>query len=256
MDLFDVFILSVVEGVSEFLPISSTGHLILASDILGIKPNSFSTTFNIAIQLGAIMSVVYLYFKKLVNDLSLLKKLFVAFLPSVVVGFLFYPLIKNFFLESTLVTTIALFLGGIVLLMIEKVRKEPSNKEIDFSKINYRNALLIGFFQSVSVIPGVSRAAATIIGGLSLGLNRSTATEFSFLLAIPTMFAATFYDIYKTGSSITTQGYHLILFGMLLSFVFSLVTVKFLINFVKRNSFSAFGVYRIIVAAIFYLLYL
>ena len=200
MSLVHVFILSLVEGITEFLPISSTGHLILASRLLGIYTTEFTKTFEIAIQLGAIMAVVFLYFKKFTQSVDLYKKLFIAFIPTAVVGFILYPFIKGYLLGSSQVVVWSLFLGGIVLILFEKYHKptvhpaSPAGRR-SLSTVHY---FVIGLFQSISVIPGVSRAAATIIGGLLTGLKRETATEFSFLLAVPTMFAATSLDIYNS----------------------------------------------------------
>ena len=206
MNFLHVLILSIVEGLTEFLPISSTGHLILTSKLLDIQPTSFVKTFEIVIQLGAIMAIVVLYFKKLVTSLDLLKKLFVAFLPTVVIGFVLYPFIKSFLLGSSSVTLWALFLGGIVLILLEKFLPNLHIPHSDLREPTYKQAFLIGIFQSFSIIPGVSRAAATIMGGLLTGLNREMAVEFSFLLAVPTMFAATIFDIYKSRQTITTGG--------------------------------------------------
>ena len=182
MNLVHVFILSLVEGITEFLPISSTGHLILASKLLGIMESNFTKTFQISIQLGAIMAVVFLYFKKFTQSLDLYKKLLVAFIPTAIVGFFLYPFIKGYLLGSSQVVVWSLFLGGIAIILFEKYHK-PIKPRV----LTTKHYFLIGVFQSFSVIPGVSRAAATIIGGLLTGLNRETATEFSFLLAVPTM---------------------------------------------------------------------
>lgn len=255
MNLIHVFILSLIEGFTEFLPISSTGHLILASKLLNIEPTSFTKTFEIVIQLGAILAVVVLYFKKLVTSLNLLKKLAVAFVPTAIVGFTLYPLIKNVLLGSSAITLNALFWGGIALIGIEWFLKRYKDKKIiGYKEPTYKQALIIGTFQSLSVIPGVSRAAATIVGGLLTGLNRPTATEFSFLLAVPTMFAATALDIYKSKEMIAQGGFLTLFVGTVLSFFFAIIAVKFLIGFVKKHDFTAFGIYRIALAVLFWLL--
>ena len=245
MSFLHVLVLSIVEGLTEFLPISSTGHLILTSKLLGIGTTEFTKTFEIAIQLGAIMAVVVLYFRKL-TDFNLLKKLAVAFIPTAVVGFALYPFIKGFLLGSSTVTLWALLLGGIVLILFRK--DNAKTKEIGI-----RDALVIGAFQSISVIPGVSRAAATIIGGLVSGLDRKAATEFSFLLAVPTMFAATGYDLYKSVGILNSQNLPILALGFVFSFVFAVIAVKFLINYVKSHDFTIFGIYRIALAALFWL---
>lgn len=249
MSLVHVFILSIVEGVTEFLPISSTGHLILASRLLGISATDFTKTFEIAIQLGAIMAVVVLYFKKFSQSFSLYKKLFVAFLPTAIVGFFLYPFIKGYLLGSSQVVVWSLFLGGIAIILFEKYHKPFKPRPLTI-----RHYFLIGVFQSLSVIPGVSRAAATIIGGLLTGLKRETATEFSFLLAVPTMFAATTLDIYKSRQILMSGDLLSLLIGTFLSFVFAMLAVKFLIGYVKKHNLMTFGIYRIILAIAFWVL--
>lgn len=253
MSLIHVIILSAIEGLTEFLPISSTGHLILASNLLGMTASSFQKTFEIVIQLGAILAVTTLYFKKLISSLSLIKKLITAFIPTAAVGLVLYPFIKGVLLGSSAVTLNALFWGGIAIIGVEWFLKKKKANVKEVSKISYRNALIIGTFQSFSVVPGVSRAAATIIGGLLTGLDRGTATEFSFLLAVPTMFAASALDIYKSRDVIAQGGYMTLIIGTVLSFFFALIAVKFLINFVKKHDFTAFGIYRVILSAIFWL---
>jgi undecaprenyl-diphosphatase len=254
MNLIHVFILSLIEGLTEFLPISSTGHLILASKLLNIEPTSFTKTFEIVIQLGAILAVVVLYFKKLITSINLLKKLAVAFIPTAIVGFTLYPLIKDVLLGSSSITLNALFFGGIALIGIEWFLRRKKTQAQEISEVTYKQALIIGTFQSLSVVPGVSRAAATIVGGLLTGLNRPTATEFSFLLAVPTMFAATVLDIYKSHEMIAQGGFLTLFVGTTLSFLFAIVAVKFLIGFVKKHDFTAFGIYRIVLAVLFWLI--
>lgn len=253
MNLIHVFILSLIEGLTEFLPISSTGHLILASKLLNIEPTSFTKTFEIVIQLGAILAVVVLYFKKLISSINLLKKLVVAFIPTAIVGFTLYPLIKNVLLGSSSITLNALFWGGIALIGIEWFLRRKKTQAQEISEVTYKQALIIGTFQSLSVVPGVSRAAATIVGGLLSGLNRPTATEFSFLLAVPTMFAATALDIYKSKEMIAQGGFITLFVGTVLSFFFAIIAVKFLIGFVKKHDFTVFGIYRIILAILFWI---
>lgn len=257
MNLLHVLLLSIVEGLTEFLPISSTGHLILASKLLSIQTTNFTETFNIIIQLGAIFAVVVLYFRKFFN-LKLIKKLIVAFIPTGIVGMLLYPFIKGFLLGSSWVTLNALFWGGVVLIIIEIIIKKVKGKgqeikEIYLEKISYKQAFLIGCFQCLSVIPGMSRAAATIIGGLTVGLNRPTATEFSFLLAVPTMIAASGYDLYKSREFISRGGFLTLTVGTVLSFVFAMIAIKFLIGYVKKHDFKSFGIYRIALSVLYYI---
>lgn len=249
MSLVHVFILSVIEGITEFLPVSSTGHLILAARLLDISTSDFTKTFEIAIQLGAIMAVVFLYFKKFFQNFDLYKKLFVAFIPTAIVGFFLYPFIKGYLLGNSQVVVWSLFLGGIAIILFEKYHK-PFNPQ----PLTIKHYFLIGVFQSLSVIPGVSRAAATIIGGLLTGLKREMATEFSFLLAVPTMFAATALDIYKSRQILMSGNLSALIVGILLSFVFATAAVKFLIGYVKKHNFIAFGIYRIILALLFWML--
>ncbi len=252
MNLFHAFILSAIEGLTEFLPISSTGHLILASKLLGISETNFVKTFEIVIQLGAILAVATLYSKRFLTSFNLIKKLIVAFVPTAIVGFTLYPLIKNVLLGSSAITLNALFWGGVAIIGIEWFIKKYRVQSTKYAEPTYKQALIIGVFQSFSVIPGVSRAAATIIGGLLTGLDRTTATEFSFLLAVPTMFAATALDIYKSRDMLT-QGWALtLLFGTTLSFIFAILAVKFLIGYVKKHDFTVFGIYRIALAILFW----
>jgi len=264
LNLLHVFILALTEGLTEFLPISSTGHMILVSKLLGLTETNFLKTFEIVIQLGAILAVVVLYFKKFVSSWNLIKKLITAFIPTAAVGFVLYPFIKNVLLGSSAVTLNALFWGGIALIAIEWLLKKyhfsiyehSSNVNFqikDTKTISYKQALTIGVFQSLSVIPGVSRAAATIIGGLLTGLDRETATEFSFLLAVPTMFAATGLDLWKSRNMIASAGFLTLFVGTVLSFFFALIAIKFLIAYVKKHDFTAFGVYRIALSLLFWI---
>ncbi len=253
MSFIHVFILSAIEGFTEFLPISSTGHLILASTIMGINETDFVKTFEIVIQLGAILAIVVLYFKKYLSSWDLIKKLFTAFIPTAVVGFILYPFIKQVLLGSSAITLNALFWGGIALIGVEWFLKRKKKPAKNPTEITYNQALIIGTFQSISIIPGVSRAAATIVGGLLTGLDRKTATEFSFLLAVPTMIAATALDIYKSRDMITQGGVLTLFAGSVLSFFFAIIAVKFLVNYVKKHDFTSFGVYRIALSILFWI---
>jgi undecaprenyl-diphosphatase len=253
MNFIHVLILSAVEGFTEFLPISSTGHMILASKLLGIAETDFVKTFEIVIQLGAILAIVVLYFKKFLSSWSLIKKLITAFIPTAVVGFTLYPLIKEVLLGSSSITLNALFWGGIALIGIEWFLRRKKTAVKKTGEITYKQALIIGSFQSISVIPGVSRAAATIIGGLLTGLDRETATEFSFLLAVPTMIAATGLDVYKSRDMITKGGVLTLFVGSVLSFFFAIIAVKFLVNYVKKHDFTSFGIYRIALSILFWI---
>ncbi|HEV09001.1 MAG TPA: undecaprenyl-diphosphate phosphatase [Sulfurihydrogenibium azorense] len=253
MNSLQAFILGVVEGLTEFLPVSSTGHLILASTLMGLQQTDTQKAFEVAIQLGSIMAVVFLYFERL-KDIQLLKKLIVAFIPTGIIGFVLYKLIKSLF--SPFVVVFTLVLGGIILIAIEYYHrnKEYSIKTID--QIDYKKAFLIGLFQSVSMVPGTSRSGATIIGGLLLGLNRKTAAEFSFLLAVPTMFVATFYDVYKNHSNFNVTDWNNLLIGFFTAFVFAILSIKFLLRFVSTHNFIPFGIYRIILGILYYFIVL
>lgn len=252
MDYLQAVILSIVEGVSEFLPISSTGHLILASNLLKIPQSEFVKSFEIIIQLGAILAVVFLYWKKLIN-FKLWPKVIIAFLPTAVVGLTLYKIIKGFLIGNSLITLLALFLGGILLIILEKMYSEKEHHVSKIEEVSNKQAFWIGVCQSVSIIPGVSRSAATIIGGMFLGLKRTTAVEFSFLLAIPTMAAATGLDLVKSNFAFSGNEYMLLGIGLIGSFITALFAVKFLIKFVQTNTFIPFGIYRIVISILFFL---
>lgn len=253
MNLVQTVFLSIVEGITEFLPISSTGHLILVSELLKIEQAEFVKSFEIIIQLGAILAVVVIYFKKLVLSLNfeLYKKILISFLPSTVFGLLFYKLIKTYLIGNSWVVVLSLLIGGIVMILFEKLYKHKERK------INYLSYLYVGLFQVLSMIPGVSRAFATIFGGMVVGMKREEATEFSFFLAIPTMAAASVLDLLKTDLSVWTAGnMQTLTIGFIGSFITAYIVVKWLINFVKKNNFNIFGWYRIVLALLFLLLVL
>lgn len=256
MDIFQAFILGIVEGISEFLPISSTGHLILTTRLLGIPSTEFVKSFEIAIQLGAILSVVVLYWKRFLLDAETLKRVLAAFIPTAIIGFILYKLIKKFLLGNAMVVVVALLIGGILLILFELWHKEKEDSHEDLSTIPLKTAVLIGIFQTLAVVPGVSRSAATILGGLLLGLKRKTVVEFSFLLAVPTMLAATALDLVKSGSSFNGADLAVLGVGFVTSFVVALASIKFLLNYIQRNNFIAFGVYRIVAALLFWFIIL
>lgn len=254
MNLLQALIFGIVEGITEFLPISSTGHLILTAHLMGLTQTEFLKTFQIVIQFGAILSVVFLYWKTLLVNFEALKRIILAFLPTAVLGLLFYKIIKQLFMGSNQVVLWSLFIGGICLIVFELIYKEKDGVVEDIATIPYRTALLIGLFQSIAMIPGVSRSAATIVGGLMLGLKRKTIVEFSFLLAIPTMLAATALDLLKNASAFSSSQINFLSVGFILSFIFALLSVKFLLNFIKHHSFISFGIYRIIIALSFWVM--
>lgn len=248
MNFFHAIILGIIEGVTEFLPISSTGHLILASKILRLASTDFLKSFEIGIQLGAILAVVVIYWRSFFVKFEILKKVIVAFLPTAALGLIFYKVIKQFLLGSEQVVLWALFLGGVFLIIFEIFYREKQGAVEEIEKISWREAFTIGLFQSVAMIPGVSRAAATIIGGLILGLKRKTIVEFSFLLAVPTMAAATGLDLISSGGRFSPDEFGLLAVGFIFSFITALCAIKFFLKFIKNHSFIIFGVYRIILA--------
>lgn len=251
MTFIDAIILGIVEGITEFFPISSTGHLILASTLLKLPETEFLKTFQIVIQLGAIFAIVTLYWRKLFFDRELIKRIVVALLPALGVGFAFYKAIKGLF-GSSLVVVVALFVGGVIMLLFERwYRKERG--VTDLGTMSYRTAFLVGLFQALSAVPGVSRAGATLLGGLYLGMKRTAIVEFSFLLAVPTMVAATTLDILKSDHLFSGANVSLLVVGLITSFTVAILAVKFLLRFVETHTFVAFGVYRILVAALFFL---
>lgn len=254
MDYLQAVILSIVEGFSEFLPISSTGHLILVSDLLKISQTDFVKSFEIIIQLGAILAVVLLYWKTLLKNKAIWLRILTAFVPTAIIGFTFYRLIKGFLLGNTLVTVSALFLGGLALIVLELVYQEKTHHADKIESLTLKQSFLIGLCQSLSIIPGVSRAAATVVGALFVGAKRKTAVEFSFLLAIPTMLAASGLDLVKSNFAFNQKEYLLLLIGFISSFLVAIVTIKFLLKFIQTHTFISFGVYRIILAILFWLL--
>lgn len=251
MDYVQAIVLSIVEGITEFLPISSTGHLILAAKLLNIAQTNFVKSFEITIQLGAIVSVVFLYRRTLLRNIKIWKKILVAFFPTAVIGFILYKLIKELFLGNPSITLAALFAGGIVLILLEVFYKEKEHHIDTIEKLSYKTAFFIGLCQSVSVIPGVSRAAATIMGGLLLGAKRKAAVEFSFLLAIPTMLAATILDLIKTNFSFSSYEYSLLGVGFIGSCIVAILAIKFLLKYIQNHTFIPFGIYRIVLSILF-----
>lgn len=251
MTYFDALILSIIEGVTEFLPISSTGHMILTTKLLGIETTEFVKTFEISIQLGAILAIVFLYWKQYSLNKTVIAKIMTAFLPTAIIGLLMYKVVKSL-LGSSEVTLATLFFGGIALIVLELLYKEKDHHAATIEAISYKNAFLIGLCQSISVIPGVSRAAATILGALFLGTKRKAAVEFSFLLAVPTMAAATGLDLLKANFAFSMNEWSLLGVGFLGAFITALIAVKWFLTFIKTHSFIPFGIYRIILAIVFF----
>jgi undecaprenyl-diphosphatase len=245
MTIWQAIILAIVEGITEFLPVSSTGHMIIASSFMGISHLEFTKMFTVNIQFGAILSVVVLYWKRFFQSTDFYFKLFVAFLPAAVLGFLLNDLIDSM-LENVVVVAISLLVGGIILIFIDRI----ANDETQEREISYFDALKIGFFQCIAMIPGVSRSASTIIGGMLQGLSRKQAAEFSFFLAVPTMAAAGGYKLLKTYDTIQASDIQTLLIGNVIAFVVAMLAIKFFINFLTKYGFKVFGYYRIILGII------
>ena len=289
LDLIKVFILSIVEGVTEFLPVSSTGHLILVNEFVKLEPEKFANAFNVIIQLGAILSVVVLYFRKLnpwdfektqkyfpknyenlngqskiyyrlthphKDTMDLWKRVIIGVIPAGVLGLLLDDIIDAY-LFNPMVVALMLFLWGIGIILLEKKNKNENKKRIDnLSLISYKTAFFVGCFQVLAMIPGTSRSAATIIGAMILGLSRSASAEFSFFLAIPTMLGATLLKVIKNVSGFSGYEWILIIIGMILSFIVAYIVIKKFISYVQKNDFIIFGKYRIGLAIIVFLYFL
>ncbi|MEI8096481.1 MAG: undecaprenyl-diphosphate phosphatase [Candidatus Moraniibacteriota bacterium] len=251
MDFLHALILGIVEGVTEFLPISSTGHMILVSKLLNIPDTEFLKTFEVIIQMGAIFAVVALYWKKLLLDWEIMKRLVVALVPALGVGYLFYASIRKM-LGSESVVLWSLLIGGIVIILVETFKKEKTEMSEDLATLPYKTVFLIGLSQALAVIPGVSRAGATIMGGLLLGMKRTSIVEFSFLLAVPTMVAATALDLLKNAHSFSSSDVSALLVGLIVSFVVAIGAIKFFLRFIGTHTFIPFGIYRIVVALLFF----
>ena len=273
-DLFKVLILGIVEGLTEFLPISSTGHLILFGKFIELSPKEFSNAFFVIIQLGAILSVLYLYFNDLnpigkykiqekVGDkykslslkdkwklrdmptMRLLAKIIIGFLPAAVLGFLFDDLIDKYLFNEVTVS-IALIFYGIIIILMEKKNKDSNFKYNDLDDISLKTAFFIGVFQCLAMVPGTSRSAATIIGAMLLGCSRTSAAKFSFYLAIPTMLGATALKVIKIGISFGLWQWFLIIVGGIVSYIVALIVIKKFLSYIRNNDFTYFGIYRII----------
>jgi undecaprenyl-diphosphatase len=249
MSIWEAVILAIVEGLTEFLPISSTGHMIIASALMGINEMDFTKIFNVNIQFGAILSVVVLYWRRFFQSLDFYFKLFVAFLPAAFFGFLLGDWIDSL-LENVVVVAIMLLVGGIILIFVDKWFNNTDERV----GVDYGKSLKIGFFQCIAMVPGVSRSAATIIGGMTQGLTRKAAAEFSFFLAVPTMFAASAYKLLKDYKSIQSTDIQTLLIGNLVAFVVAMLAIRFFIGFLTKYGFKIFGYYRIVLGLVLLLL--
>ena len=244
MDIFEAIVLAIIEGITEYLPVSSTGHMIITSSFFGIAQEDFTKLFTIVIQLGTILSVVVLYFKRFFQSIDFYYKLLIAFIPAVVLGLLFSDLIDAL-LESPLIVAISLVIGGFILLKVDDWFGNSENTEI-----SYTTAFKIGLFQCLAMIPGVSRSGASIVGGMTQKLSRTAAAEFSFFLALPTMLGATLkksYDYYDAGFTLTSEQINLLIIGNVVGFIVALFAIKTFIGYLSKHGFKIFGYYRIIV---------
>jgi undecaprenyl-diphosphatase len=251
MNLIHAVILGIVEGLTEFLPVSSTAHLQITSNLLLLGQTDFVKTFEIVIQFGAILAVVVLYARLLLHNVEIWKRILAAFLPTAVIGYVFYSVIKNYLLGNDSLIIWTLGLGGIIIIIFEYVFKqspEPEDTEQELSALPYRTAVLVGLAQAIAAVPGVSRSAATIIAGRSLGMSKRAIVEFSFLLAIPTMAAAAGYDLLKSAPVITGGNVSALIVGFVVAFIAALIAIKSFMSFVRKHSFTAFGIYRIVLA--------
>ncbi len=253
MTFIHALILGIVEGITEFLPVSSTAHLILATHVLRLTETEFVKSFQIIIQLGAILSVVVLYWRKFL-DIEILKKLVVAFIPTGIIGLTVYKALKTYLLGNMTVVLCSLLIGGILLIVFESFTQH-SDEDVDLAHVTYKRALLIGLFQSIAIIPGVSRSAATIVGGSLIGVPKKTIVEFSFMLAVPTMLAATALELLKNHSALS-ENWGALGVGFIVSFVTAIAAIKSFLGYITRHNFAVFGWYRVVLAVAFYLVFI
>jgi len=251
MTFLQAIIVAIVQGITEFLPISSTGHMIITQHLLGIPSTDFVKAFTVNIQFGSILSVIVLYWKRFFQSWNFYYKLAVACLP-LIIAFLLEKQIDRM-LESVPIVAGALLIGGIFLVFVDKWFDKPENEE---TKMTYKKAFIVGLFQIIAVIPGVSRSAATIIGGMSQKLTRKNAAEFSFFLAIPTMFAASALKLFENHKTITAENINILLVGNVVSFIVAMIAIKTFITFLTRHGFKVFGYYRIAVGLLLIILLL
>jgi undecaprenyl-diphosphatase len=245
-------VLGIVEGLTEFLPVSSTAHLDLTRHVMHLAETDYMKAFIVIIQFGAILSVVALYWRKLL-DLELLKKTVAAFIPTAIIGFLAYDFIKGSLFGNMTVILAALIIGGVLLILFERYHSRAET-DVDFGEITYQKAIAIGLFQCIAMVPGVSRSAATIVGGSMIGISKRTIVEFSFILAIPTMMAATVLDLFSN-YEVLSANFGALAVGFVVSFITAIVAIKSFLAFIKKRAFSAFGWYRIVLAVVFFFLF-
>jgi undecaprenyl-diphosphatase len=251
MTIIDSVIMGVVEGITEFLPVSSTAHLILTAKILGLKESQSLKAYETIIQFGAILAVLFIYKDRLLKSFSLWVKLAIAFIPTGLTGLFLYSYIKSFFTPSA---TVWFMIGaGIIFIVVEKIHKEQEHYLEKPEQTTYLKAFFVGLFQTIALLPGISRSGATIIGGMLLGMKRKTAVEFSFLLALPTMFVATSYEVYKGYEDFIFDDITALIIGLIISFISSFFAVKWFLKFIEKYNFIPFGIYLIISGFGFYL---
>jgi undecaprenyl-diphosphatase len=250
--IFEAFVLGVLEGLTEFLPVSSTGHLTLAAHLMGldIENDPFIKSFVIVIQLGAILAVLALYFKRFLQDIEVWKRIMVAFIPTGILGFLLADVIEKVFLGNDLIVVINLIGVGVLLLFVDRWLERHKRFD-DVNQMPVFQAVLIGLFQAIAMMPGVSRSGATIVGGMALGLSRRAAAEFSFILAVPTMLSATGFSLLRNLDEFRADSWGLIAVGFVTAFTVAFLTVRWLLGFVSRNSFVPFAIYRIFIGIVY-----
>ncbi|MGE9743721.1 undecaprenyl-diphosphate phosphatase [Bdellovibrio bacteriovorus] len=253
MSYLHAIILGIVEGITEFLPISSTGHMIIASSMMGIEDSSFTKAFEVIIQFGAIMSVLVLYWKRFLPHWGFYRKLFVAFLPTAIIGFIVKDVVEHL-MGSVQVVAWSLIIGGAILIWADKAFAHLTMMGRKTDDLTYKDSVKLGLFQAIAMIPGVSRSGATIMGGLTLGMNKKEAAEFSFFLAVPTMAAATLYKLLKIYKTIEPAQINLLLVGCAVAFVVAMIAIKFFIGIVSRYGFRGFGYYRIVLGLVILIL--
>jgi len=253
MNVIHTIIISIIEGLTEFLPISSTAHMDIARVVLSVPSSEFIKSFEIIIQLGAILAVVILYAKKVFSSWLYIRNLIIAFIPTGIIGFILYKLIKSFLLGNIWVEALALLIGGIIIILFENYqskRDQTQSEKIKLEDLTFKQLITLGIAQALAVIPGVSRSGAVIISGRALGLGRELITEFSFLLAVPTMLSATLYEVYKTGFSFSSSEWGTISLGFIISFVVAIFVIKWFLEYIRKHTFKIFGWYRIILGCI------
>lgn len=260
MTITHAIILGIIEGLTEFIPVSSTGHLIVSANLMGID-GEFIKSFEIFIQLGAILAVLIIYAKRILNNKKNILNLVIAFIPTAILGLFLYKIVRQM-LGNSLIVPISLILGGLIIILIERHIKQKQNKPTEVfknevhKKINKQRSFILGIVQALAFIPGVSRSGALIIGGLVQGISRREIVEFSFMLAIPTMLAATGYDLYKNGFNFSPSEIGLLLAGFASAFLTAILAIKFFIKYIQNHSFKIFGWYRIIAGIIFLIILL